>query len=106
MGGGDTNTGLSPAQEVALAGTRFRVDWVAETGSTNDDLVPAARRGAPDGSVLVADLQTSGRGRRGRTWEAPARSSLLVSILLRPELEPDDLHLLTTAVGVAAAEAI
>jgi len=106
VGGGDANCGLSPAQEAALAATRFRVAWVGETGSTNDDLVAAARQGAPDGTVLVADHQTSGHGRRGRTWEAPARSSLLVSILLRPDLGPDDLHLVTTAVGVAAAEAV
>ncbi|HYF45088.1 MAG TPA: biotin--[acetyl-CoA-carboxylase] ligase [Acidimicrobiales bacterium] len=106
MGGGDANSGLRPAQEDALAATRFRVDWVGETGSTNDDVAAAARRGAPDGTVLVADHQTTGHGRRGRSWEAPARSSLLVSILLRPDVAPEDLHLLTTAVGVAAAEAI
>lgn len=98
MSGGDTNT--------ALAGTRFTVDWVEQTGSTNDDLVAAAEAGAADGTVLVADHQTGGHGRRGRSWSAPPGSSLLVSILLRPELAPDDLHLLTTAVGVAAAEAV
>ena len=106
MGGGDTNTGLSVPQEQALAGTRFRVLWVPETGSTNDDLLAMARDGAADGTVLVADHQSSGHGRRGRSWSAPAGSSLLVSILLRPDLDPDDLHLLTTAVGVAAAEAV
>jgi BirA family biotin operon repressor/biotin-[acetyl-CoA-carboxylase] ligase len=104
--GSETNSGLSPAQEQALEGTRFTVGWVDETGSTNDDLLRAAEVGAPDGTVLVADHQRSGHGRRGRTWEAPASSSLLVSILLRPELDPEDLHLLTTAVGVAAAEAV
>src|SRR5688572_16226387 len=106
MGGGDTNSGLSRGQEQALAGTRFAVEWVAETGSTNDDLLADAADGAPDGTVLVADHQRSGHGRRGRSWEAPASSSLLVSILLRPDLAPEDLHLLTTAVGVAAAEAV
>jgi BirA family biotin operon repressor/biotin-[acetyl-CoA-carboxylase] ligase len=106
MEGGDTNSGLTNGQEQVLAGTRFRVGWVAETGSTNDDLLAAAADGAPDGTVLVADHQRSGHGRRGRTWEAPVSSSLLVSVLLRPELDPDDLHLLTTAVGVAAAEAV
>jgi BirA family biotin operon repressor/biotin-[acetyl-CoA-carboxylase] ligase len=98
VSGGDTNT--------ALAGTRFRVRWVDETGSTNDDLVAAAREGAADGTVLVADHQTAGHGRRGRSWSAPPGSSLLCSILLRPDIDPDDLHLLTTAVGVAAAEAV
>ncbi len=104
--GGDANTGLTAAQEASLAGTRFGVRWVTTTGSTNDDLVLGAAHGAGDGAVLVADHQTGGRGRQGRIWEAPEKSSLLVSILLRPDLEPDRLHLLTTAVGVAAAEAV
>jgi len=57
---------------------------VEETGSTNADLVAAARAGAPAGTVLVADHQTAGRGRLGRTWQAPPGSALLCSILLRP----------------------
>jgi BirA family biotin operon repressor/biotin-[acetyl-CoA-carboxylase] ligase len=60
------------------------VTWIAETGSTNADLVVQARSGAPHGSVLVADHQTAGRGRLGRTWQAPPGSALLCSILLRP----------------------
>jgi BirA family transcriptional regulator, biotin operon repressor / biotin---[acetyl-CoA-carboxylase] ligase len=106
MGAGDTNTGLTPGQTSALAGTRFAIQWVAETGSTNDDLLAAAADGAPDGTVLVADHQTAGKGRRGRTWQAPPGATLLVSVLLRPDLAPEHLHLLTTAVGVAMAEAI
>lgn len=54
------------------------------TGSTNDDLMAAADAGAPTWSVLVAGHQTAGRGRLGRSWEEPSRSSLLVSVLLRP----------------------
>lgn len=61
-----------------------RVDVVTATGSTNSDLVRAAAAGAPAGSVLAADEQLSGRGRLGRGWQAPARSSLAVSVLLRP----------------------
>lgn len=106
MRGRDARTGLSDGQLQALAGTRFTVHWVDATGSTNDDLRAAAAEGAPEGSVLLADHQTSGHGRQGRTWEAPPGSSLLVSVLLRPDLDPDHLHLLTTAVGVAAAEAV
>ncbi len=106
MRGRDARTGLSDGQVQALETTRFRVHWIDETGSTNDDLMASAAQGAPDGSVLMADHQTTGHGRRGRTWEAPRGSSLLVSILLRPELDPDHLHLLTIAVGVAAAEAV
>jgi BirA family transcriptional regulator, biotin operon repressor / biotin---[acetyl-CoA-carboxylase] ligase len=102
MPGGDARTGL----DAALRGTRFGVRWVEETGSTNGDLLVAAAHGAGDGAVLVADHQRSGHGRQGRRWEAPPESSLLVSILLRPELGPDRLHLLTTAVAVAAAVAV
>jgi BirA family biotin operon repressor/biotin-[acetyl-CoA-carboxylase] ligase len=106
MQAANARTGLSAGQQQALVGTRFAVRWVPSTGSTNDDLRAAAAEGAPEGTVLAADHQSAGHGRRGRTWEAPPGSSLLVSILLRPDVDPDDLHLLTTAVGVAAAEAV
>src|SRR3954469_4902533 len=105
------NTGLcllavpgDPARR-ALAGTRFAdVRWVDETGSTNADALALARQGASEGIVLVADHQTAGRGRQGRTWEAPAGASLLVSVLLRP---PSRVAGLTTmAIAVAAAQAI
>jgi BirA family biotin operon repressor/biotin-[acetyl-CoA-carboxylase] ligase len=89
----------------ALAGTRFRdVRWVESTGSTNADLLALARDGAPGGITLVADHQTAGRGRQGRTWTAPPGASLLASILLRPTaaLAPS----VTMAVAVAAAEAV
>jgi BirA family biotin operon repressor/biotin-[acetyl-CoA-carboxylase] ligase len=62
--------------------TEVRV--VAETGSTNADVAAAARAGAGEGLVVVADLQTAGRGRGGRGWQAPPRSGLTVSFLLRP----------------------
>ena len=57
---------------LAAGPARFAdVRWVAETGSTNADALALARDGAPEGIVLVADHQTAGRGRLGRTWEAP-----------------------------------
>jgi len=74
--------------------------------STNRYLLDEARAGAPAGVVAVADHQTAGRGRRGRTWEAPAGSNLLVSVLLRPSLGADDRHLVTTAVALAAVDAV
>lgn len=79
---------------------------VAETGSTNRDLLDEAARGGKDGTVLVADHQTAGRGRMDRTWSAPAGASLLVSVLLRPTLDAEDLFLLTLACGVAAVDAV
>lgn len=93
----------------AVERTRFsRVRHVSETGSTNTDLLLAARRGEPEGLVLVADVQTAGRGRRGRRWEAPPASSLMMSVLLRPpsrELRAEQASLVTTTLACAAAEA-
>lgn len=78
--------------------------WVEETGSTNADLVAAARGGAAAGTVLVADHQTAGRGRLGRTWQAPPGSALLCSVLLRPE-PGCILHGAVWAVALAARQA-
>jgi len=66
-----------------LAG-RWLVEAVAETGSTNADLLAAAATGAPAGTVLVAELQSGGRGRLGRSWTSPAGAGLTCSVLLRP----------------------
>jgi BirA family biotin operon repressor/biotin-[acetyl-CoA-carboxylase] ligase len=90
----------------ALAGTRFAdVRWVGETTSTNDDLQALVLEGTTDDVVLVADHQTAGRGRLGRTWEAPPASSLLVSVLVHVALDPAQAHLVATATACAAAEA-
>ena len=95
------------ARSVLAAGPGRRfvdVRWVSETGSTNADAMELAQQGAPEGIVLVADHQTAGRGRAGRTWTAPPGSGLLLTILLRPPARVMDLA--TMAVAVAAAEAV
>jgi BirA family biotin operon repressor/biotin-[acetyl-CoA-carboxylase] ligase len=61
---------------------------VAETGSTNSDLLAAARAGAPEGTVLAAEVQTAGRGRLDRRWTCPPRAALSFSVLLRPDGVP------------------
>lgn len=88
-----------------LAGTRWRLEWVEVTGSTNADLLAAATAGEPAGAVLVAEHQDAGRGRLDRRWEDDPGSSLLVSILLRPDLTPDRAHLGSVAVALAAVRA-
>ena len=60
----------------------------AETGSTNADLLAAARDGAPEGTVLAAEVQTAGRGRLDRRWTCPPRAALSFSVLLRPDGVP------------------
>jgi BirA family biotin operon repressor/biotin-[acetyl-CoA-carboxylase] ligase len=81
------------------------VERVVSVDSTNAELLRRAGGGAPAGVVLVADEQTSGRGRLGRVWEAPRGSSLLVSVLLRPELQPGEAHLATVCAALAGVEA-
>ena len=89
-----------------LAATRFGdVRWFAEIDSTNRWVLEQARAGAPEGLVGVADHQTAGRGRLGRAWTAPPGASLLASVLLRPRLPPESLHLVTAAVALAASDA-
>jgi BirA family biotin operon repressor/biotin-[acetyl-CoA-carboxylase] ligase len=105
MAGTDASTSPRRVPDERLAGTRFRVDWVPTTGSTNADLLVAEAAGAAAGSVLVADHQTAGRGRRGRSWEAPPGASLLMSVLLRPGIGSDRSAVLTAATGLAARHA-
>ncbi|MGH3801780.1 MAG: biotin--[acetyl-CoA-carboxylase] ligase, partial [Pseudonocardiaceae bacterium] len=73
---------------VAPAGPYAELNVVATVPSTNTALAVAARAGAPDRTVLVAEHQTAGRGRGARSWVAPARSGLMLSVLLRPTEVP------------------
>ena len=82
------------------------VRWFDSLDSTNRYLLDEARRDAPEGLVAVADFQTAGRGRRGRGWVAPPGASLLVSVLLRPALAPEQTPLVTMACGVAMVDAL
>jgi len=85
------------------------LDVVPETGSTNADLSERARAGEPEGAVLVADHQNAGRGRRDRTWTAPPRAGLAVSVLLRPgthAVPADRWSWLTLMAGVAVTDAL
>jgi BirA family transcriptional regulator, biotin operon repressor / biotin---[acetyl-CoA-carboxylase] ligase len=75
-------------QLVAPNGPYAAVDVVASTGSTNADLLAAANDGAADRTVLLAEEQTDGRGRRSRTWVSPAGSGVYLSVLVRPSNVP------------------
>ncbi len=88
-----------------MAGVRFRdVREYAEVDSTNRVAVDLVRSGAGEGLVVVADHQTAGRGRRGRSWEAPPAASLLVSVVLGLPIDQAP-HLDTVACALAAADA-
>jgi len=91
--------------ELATAGPYTALDVVASTGSTNADLCDAARDGAPDRTVLIAEEQTAGVGRLARTWVSPAGAGLYVSVLLRPaEVPPTATGSLAIVAGLALAD--
>jgi BirA family biotin operon repressor/biotin-[acetyl-CoA-carboxylase] ligase len=79
---------------------------MGSVGSTQSVAFDLAEQGAPDGTVVVAEHQTAGRGRRGARWEDEPGASLLLSIVLRPQLPPARLPLLSYAAAVAVAEAL
>jgi BirA family biotin operon repressor/biotin-[acetyl-CoA-carboxylase] ligase len=79
---------------------------VAETGSTNDDLTAAARAGAAEGMVLVAEAQTAGRGRLDRHWVSPPRAGLTFSVLLRPRVPAPRWGWLPLLAGLAVQRAV
>lgn len=81
------------------------VHYYPQTGSTNDVARDLAAGGAPEGTLVIADEQTRGRGRLARHWIAPPNTSLLMSIIFRPMLPPDQAHRLVIACGLALAEA-
>jgi BirA family transcriptional regulator, biotin operon repressor / biotin---[acetyl-CoA-carboxylase] ligase len=102
---------LPPDVAAALARASARlgpfagaVQWFAELSSTNDLAGELAAHGAREGTVVIAEAQTAGRGRLGRTWQSPAGAGLYFSLVVRPVTSM--LPLLTLAAGVAIASAI
>jgi BirA family biotin operon repressor/biotin-[acetyl-CoA-carboxylase] ligase len=88
----------------ALGDRPFKL--LIETASTNDIARAWAEDGAAAGSVVVAEMQHQGRGRFGREWHAPAVTSLLTSLVLRPALAPAQLTRVTMLAAVSIAEVI
>jgi BirA family transcriptional regulator, biotin operon repressor / biotin---[acetyl-CoA-carboxylase] ligase len=83
-----------------------KVVYHAETGSTNDDARELALAGAEHGTVVFADAQRQGRGRRGTPWISPARRNLLCSVVLRPDLPVEKWSRLTHACALAVSKAL
>lgn len=96
------------ATVVAAKGSRLGkpIEVMASTGSTNDDAKAGAKSGAPHGAVWVAEQQTSGRGRQGRSWISPAGENLLFSVLLRVSCAPARVPPLALVCGLAVRDAI
>lgn len=103
--------------EATAVGSALRTNWLGRAyqylprvSSTNDLLKDQARAGTPSdppaGAVLLADFQESGRGRLARRWQAPSGTSLLFSVLLRPEWPAERLAWLPLLCGLAVAQAV
>jgi BirA family biotin operon repressor/biotin-[acetyl-CoA-carboxylase] ligase len=99
---------LNEASISSALGGRFGspLRFFEKTGSTNADALAWALEGAPEGAIVVAEHQTHGRGRWGRSWVSDPGNLLQFSIVLRPSFALDRTGILTTALGVATAEGI
>ncbi len=94
---------LMPGLNTKMVGREIK--YYSEISSTNEEGRRSAELGASDGTVIIAETQTSGRGRRGRAWASP-QGGVWVSIILRPNIPPEHAPILTLLTGVAVARTI
>lgn len=83
-----------------------RVYFAEEVDSTNTWGKRLAEEGAPHGTLIVADEQTQGRGRRGRSWKSPKGTNISMTLILRPDLEPSRASMLTIVMGLSVAQGL
>jgi BirA family transcriptional regulator, biotin operon repressor / biotin---[acetyl-CoA-carboxylase] ligase len=83
-----------------------QLHYYEEIGSTNDEAFRLGLAGAPEGTVLIAESQSAGRGRMQRLWHSPAGNNIYTSIILRPQISPARVSQISILAGVAAAEVL
>jgi len=83
---------------------RQEIVFFPETDSTNTRAKELAASGAPEGTLVIAERQTAGRGRKGRAWFSPSGQGIYLSVILRPRISPVQAPGITLVAGVAAAE--
>lgn len=81
------------------------IHYFKETDSTNIRAKALAQQGAGDGTLVVAEKQTEGRGRRGRVWESPEGEAIYMSLILKPQIHPSDASTLTLVMALSLARA-
>lgn len=93
--------------------SRLTTEWAGRkvyyydvTGSTNNDAKRCGEQGDPHGTVVVADIQNAGKGRRGRGWQTLSGTALAFTILLRPEFAPDKASMITLVMALSVAQAV
>ena len=108
--GGFTEKNASESISCNRTGAPGRIGWrihyFDEVDSTQQAARELAADGAEQGTVVIAELQTAGRGRMGRTWHSPSGVNLYTTIILRPPMPLADVPRLSLVAGVAAAEAL
>ena len=82
------------------------LSFYSTINSTNLRAKQDADNGAPEGALVVADMQTAGRGRRGRTWDSPAGKNVYFTLILKPDYVPDKASMVTLVMAMAVAEGI
>jgi len=80
--------------------------YYEEIGSTNDEAFRLGVQGAPEGTALIAERQSAGKGRMQRAWHSPPGANIYTSVILRPRFEPDLAPQISLAAGVAVAETL
>jgi BirA family biotin operon repressor/biotin-[acetyl-CoA-carboxylase] ligase len=83
-----------------------RIEYFEELESTNTEALRLALENAPEGTVVIADGQSEGRGRLDRIWESPPSKNLYLSVVLRPDIPAASASLIPLMVGVAVADVI
>lgn len=83
-----------------------KIIYLERTGSTNEDAKRLAKEGVESGTVILADSQEAGKGRRGRDWISPPGSNLYFTLLLTPDFAPDKAAMLTLVMALSVAQAL
>ena len=106
----ESPTDILAASEIT---SRLTTQWAGRklyyydvTGSTNNDVKRLAEEGDPHGTVVVADVQNAGKGRRGRSWQTLSGTALSFTLLLRPSFAPDKASMITLVMALSVAEAV
>lgn len=100
---------LSENELVSINKTEWigkKIYYMDVTDSTNTQANHLADKGAPHGTLVVADRQEAGRGRRGRCWESPAHTGIFMTLLLKPEIAPGNASMLTLVTALAVTKGI
>ena len=91
----------------------LHTDWVAKEvlyfdtiDSTNTKAQELAEKGYPSGTLVVADKQESGKGRRGRSWVSPSGTGIFMTLMIKPDINPNNASMLTLVAAIAVAKAI